>query len=132
MDSCKESKLRAQSEEERNLIKQKVILQEKEISELKTAKQNIEEFCRKLEGEQVASKFNFEEQMNNFKELRAVCEKHLAKIEDLKKEIESEKKLAEEWQSRALKSESQKPNQDSAEVFFLILLNKIIEISFSK
>ncbi len=121
MDTCKESKLRAQCEEERNVARQKIVLLEKEAKEHQAYRTALEDHCKKLEDSQGALKAASEEQVKTVKELKITCEKHLATVADLKKEIEAEKKLAEEWKTQCAKNEVQKGMSDQVEVLTFLL-----------
>ena len=122
MDSCKESKLRAQCEEERNQARLKVVLLEKEIKEHFAYSSATEKQCKDIDENQKTIKTKYEQQLSEGSELKIVAEKYLAKIEDLKKEVEAEKKLTEDWKSRFTKSEAQKGMSDQVDVLPIIRL----------
>lgn len=109
MDSYREGKLRAQAEEERNQGRQRIATLECELREQSGLRTKLEEVQKVLRSE-------IDEQTKTIKELKETCQRGAEKAVDLRREIEHEKQLTEEWKVRCVKSEGQKSMSDQVEV----------------
>ena len=116
MDTYKESKTRAQFEEERNMAQQKVAHLEKQIKDQFTYSAGIEDQYKKGKEIQTTLNNEIEEKTKAIKEFKNMYQRNATKIDDLKLELEAEKKLTEEWKARCIKSEVQRSMSDQVEV----------------
>lgn len=116
MDSCKEGKQKQKYENECKVLRQKLNVLETEIKELKNLNTSLQEQCKQHEKLHLSTKEILEEQAKANKDLEVLSSKYSAKIEDLKKEIEHEKKLTEELQTRNQKSNMQKNLSEQVDV----------------
>ena len=116
MDACKENKLRVQCEDERNLARQKIVMLEKEIKEQAIYRSTLEEQKKMTEEAETILKTRVDERTKDLQELRAQCQKSLARTDELRREVEHEKKLTEECQLRCTKGNVQKGPSEQVEV----------------
>ena len=124
MEACRENKNRLKLEDEKTVSRQKIAMLEKELKEQFSCRTRIEELCRK-EGELRASLTSeIEEKAKVVKELKTMDQRGTAKLEDLKNEVEHEKKLTEEWKERCIKNERQKSITDQVDVISHLLTDR--------
>lgn len=116
MDSCKEGKQRQKYENECIVLRQKLAILEEELKEHKNHSTALEEQCKRHEKLHQSNKETLEEQAKANRDLELLAAKCSAKVEDLKKEIEVEKKLTEELQVKNQKINLQKSHAEQVDV----------------
>lgn len=120
MGSCKENRQRVRCENECKLLAQRIDSLEQEVQEQKNYTETLEQQLKACEELQKTTKATLEEQTRLNKESEILCNKYLAKIEDLKKELDEEKKLAEEWETKHLRNNAQSNFPSQVDVSFFL------------
>eukprot|EP00826_Nyctotherus_ovalis_P065853 TRINITY_DN9696_c0_g1_i12.p3 TRINITY_DN9696_c0_g1~~TRINITY_DN9696_c0_g1_i12.p3 ORF type:complete len:127 (-),score=53.19 TRINITY_DN9696_c0_g1_i12:433-813(-) len=116
MDSCKENRLKTQSEAECKLLTQKIDLLVQEQREQKEHARILEEQVKAHEETERGLRAMAEEQARVSDGVQTQWKIAAEKVEELRREVKQGKKAVEEWQAKCVRSEVQKSLSEQADV----------------